>query len=444
MSAALRNPEGNHWESLWAVALGGFLALALIKFGNPVILDHKIIAPKELLEVILLAWPVTWGYCLLVLIALASVPLWRWQRGLPKWALALPLAWLVWQGLASIGTVNASLTRITLLHFTSCVVCFYLGLFALSRVRRPALFWTGLVAGFIVVMGDGWRQHFGGLEEARKYFYELPNWRDYPPEFLKKISSHRIYATLFYPNTLASAIILLLPALLAASWAAASGNAFSWRATLVSLSTLLALGCMYWSESKAGWLIMLAMGLAVLMRLPIRKSVKGTVLAVVLAVGLAGFFTRYTGYFERGATSVGARFDYWRAAGELVKEHPWLGSGPGTFQIGYKRLKDKDAEMARLAHNDYLEQASDSGIVGGCLYFALIWGSLAFLYRNRTENLSELTFAIWLGLAGLAMHAAVEFPLYVPALSWPMFLFLGWLWSEAGSRNQIDNSIQPP
>ena len=81
--------------------------------------------------------------------------------------------------------------------------------------------------------------------------------------------------------------------------------------------------------------------------------------------------------------------------------------------------------MARLVHNDYLEQASDSGVIGFLLFSALIVGSLKFLYRKSHSQLA--LFFGWLGLLGWALQGFVEFGLYIPALAWPAFLFLGWL-----------------
>jgi hypothetical protein len=37
------------------------------------------------------------------------------------------------------------------------------------------------------------------------------------------------------------------------------------------------------------------------------------------------------------------------------------------------------------------------------------------------------TFAVWLGLLGWSLQSCVEFGLYLPALAWPAFAFLGWL-----------------
>src|SRR6185503_2713760 len=113
-----------------------------------------------------------------------------------------------------------------------------------------------------------------------------------------------------------------------------------------------------------------------------------------------------------------------------------LGSGPGTFLVGYRKLKAPEAEMARLAHNDYLQQGSDSGLPGLVSYLWLIAGSVGLLYGPSRKE-AGLAFALWLGVCGLAIQELVEFSLYIPALSWPLFLILGLLWGIR--RNQIDN-----
>ena len=155
---------------------------------------------------------------------------------------------------------------------------------------------------------------------------------------------------------------------------------------------------------------------------------------MLLVVGvLGGFSLKFATYFERGATSVAARFDYWRAALITIKESPFLGSGPGTFMIRYRHHKPAGAEMARLAHNDFLQQSSDSGLLGGLGYGVWSFGGLAILYRKHSG--CALASAIWIGLVGVTIQGLVEFGLFIPAISWVSFFFMGWL---GGLTNQID------
>ena len=105
--------------------------------------------------------------------------------------------------------------------------------------------------------------------------------------------------------------------------------------------------------------------------------------------------------------------------------HPLLGTGPGTFQRPYAQLKSPASEMARLTHNDYLEQFSDSGIPGGIFYAAWIVLALVIIGRRVWQSGSPLTFAIFIGLLGWFVQGLGEFSLYVPALAWTAFALLG-------------------
>ena len=63
-------------------------------------------------------------------------------------------------------------------------------------------------------------------------------------------------------------------------------------------------------------------------------------------------------------------------------------SAPGRALLApaYDQIKPPNAECARLTHNDYLEQASDSGIIGFLTFTGLIVGSIAYLYRYRLHR----------------------------------------------------------
>jgi putative inorganic carbon (hco3(-)) transporter len=202
------------------------------------------------------------------------------------------------------------------------------------------------------------------------------------------------------------------------------------RAVAFGLVTYMSAASLYWTGSKGGWLIGLILALVVILHLELPAKVRLTIMSVSLVLGLVVFGLRFSGYFQKGATSVGARFTYWQAALQTVREKPIFGTGPGTFAIAYRKVKPPEAEMAKLAHNDFLEQASDSGVIGGLSFATFVFGSLYLLYRQRPlKNWSYLL--IWMGLLGWAMQSFIEFGLYIPAIAWPTFLFFGILWAQA-------------
>jgi O-antigen ligase len=416
-------------EAVFAGAVGLWLGLALLKFGNPVIFDDLISPPRDLLELRVQSWPVVWGYWLLLPIVLLGLTVARWRVQRPLWIVLLPAIWLIWQFVAGTQTIDPRLTRLSVTHFCSCVICFYLGHFALSRVQNLAPLWLSLAAAFGLVMAIGFQQHFGGLEETRRFFYSyaLPKMAEKPPpEFFQKMASNRIYGTLFYPNTLAGVILLLLPSLTGSLWRSTHLSR-PVKAILVGVVAVLGLACLFWSGSKAGWLIMLVLGAVGLLHSSLPKQVKLWIVGALLVAGLGAFALKFQDYFKRGATSVSARLEYWRAAWDVMGKKPILGSGPGTFGMAYRQIKPPSTEMARLAHNDYLQQGSDAGIPALLLYTGLNVGLLGLLYRRRDHFLRGSEFGLWLGLLGVALQGVLEFGLFIPAVSWPQFLFLGWL-----------------
>jgi hypothetical protein len=425
---------------LFAGLFGAFLGLCLLKFSNTPITEKYVEVPKGIWELLLdNPWPVAWAFWALGLVTVAGIAVARWRLPAPWWVVALPAAWLLWQCIAGAESVDPSLTGPTLRHFGGCVVCFYLGLFSLGRVRRVWPFWLCLICAFLPVLALGWQQHFGGLKEAREYFYreQYPHMAHVPPEYLKRLASERIFSTLFYPNALAGALLLVLPASLAALWQLRGLLTAAARGFLVGAVGLAGLACLYWSGSKGGWLLMLVLGLLALLRVPFSARLKAILVAGVLLAGLAGFFWKHAKFFEKGATSVSARFDYWRAALQTATDKPLFGTGPGTFKLAYEKVKRPESEMARLVHNDYLEQASDSGWVGLAIYVVFVGGALLRAFPRsgkspRVDGDDWLTFAVWLGVLGWALQGFDEFPLYIPALAWPAFAFLGWLLGRQG------------
>jgi O-antigen ligase len=345
----------------------------------------------------------------------------------------------------------------------------------LGRMRLAKLALWGATLGLMLNLADACIEKFGGLEQTRNNIIEqiesgkldpatlpakardegktippeiekqiatLPpgtaaKVRQLPIELVKRMYSTRLYGHMFYPNALAGVILLLLPVSLAL--VLGQGRWRLPRAVLALGLAAVGLACLYWSGSKAGWLIAIALLGAWFLHLPVPKKLKLGLAGAAMVLGLAGFAVKYADYFDRGATSVGARFGYWRAAAQTAMEEPLLGTGPGTFQLAYKRHRTPGAEPTRLTHNDYLQQASDSGWPGFALYAAFIGGAGWVLARRRLDD--PLLIAVRLGLLAWLMQGFVEFGLYIPALAWPAWLMLGWLLTAP--TNQFDKSAAP-
>jgi O-antigen ligase len=466
--AASNRADPSRYQSVFGVFFGALLGLSMLKFGNPAIMEKWVSVPSDVYEFILLCpWPMSWGYLLLGMIVLASIPLWRWEIPVrQRWLILLPLVWCGWQLVASVGTRDAYLTGYTVKHFIATVSCFYLGFFCLRGVRHMGGFWLALILCFLLVLAVGWSQHFGGLDQTRRYFflYIYPQMTEVPPEYLKKMSSNRIFGTLFYPNTLAGVIILLLPPTVVVFWNMRRWMTGPARGFLAGCAGIAAVSCLYWSGSKGGWLLMLFLSLLGLLRLPFSRKLKTVAVAVVLLTGIAGFTVKYRAFFEKGATSVVARFDYWRAALVISRSHPWVGTGPGTFGAAYQDVRDPRSEPARLAHNDYLQQLSDSGIIGCLSYTGFVVAALVCSFPRNSSRGPETAgqkdvvemdtgagpaagryrFGLWLALFGWFAQGMFEFSLYVPGSAWVAFALLGHLLVGACEDPKVMDKVSSP
>ena len=258
------------------------------------------------------------------------------------------------------------------------------------------------------------------------------------PVILAKYEKGRVSGTLVYPNALAGLVLLLLPAALVLVWQFTRPLRPIVCLAAVGLTVFLGLAGLFWSGSKSGWLIALATGVFWLCRLHWSRQLKWLLVIALLAGGLIVFGLRFQSYFAKGATSVGARFDYWHVAARVAIDHPVFGTGPGTFQRPYAVMKRPESEMARLAHNDYLEQFSDSGFIGGLAYAAWLALLLGTLGRRIWSTGDWLEFAIFAGVLAWFLQGFIEFSLFVPALAWTAFTLAGCLLAQ--NRNQVDKS----
>src|SRR5438552_9567905 len=155
---------------IFAGLFGAFLGLSLLKFGNPPIMEKWVTPPQGFYQFLFgYPWPMSWAYMLLGIIAVAGLVVAKWKAPYRRWLVLLPLAWLVWELIASTQSVDEQLTKLTLKHFIACIVCFYLGQRSLHQRLWP--FWLGLLTGLLLVLAIGLDQHFGGTEQSRRYFY---------------------------------------------------------------------------------------------------------------------------------------------------------------------------------------------------------------------------------------------------------------------------------
>jgi len=143
---------------------------------------------------------------------------------------------------------------------------------------------------------------------------------------------------------------------------------------------------------------------------------------------IAGVFwmAQRSGLVGLGTESLSARGDYWRGAIAIARDHPWLGTGPGTFGSIYPKYKIAATEEAQMVHNNFLQMWCDSGVVG-FLTFALLWlVAVRDAFQLARQRLYDpAAIAVCAALAGWVVHSLIDFDLYIPGVAMPAFLLLG-------------------
>jgi hypothetical protein len=200
----------------YALVFGLFLGLAILKFGNPVILDGKIPTPVSMSDFWHDPWPTHWANWGLLPLAGIGAALaltqkkqrnatrWGETPGEPpkskgrngsrgrsphqKWLWLLPLLWFGWQLVSATQTVDARLTSAVLWQFFGCGACYFLGIFLFGHERTLHWLLIGLLAAFTFCLVRAIDQRLFEFPQSRQMLMEgeRTNWTNLPPETDRK------------------------------------------------------------------------------------------------------------------------------------------------------------------------------------------------------------------------------------------------------------------
>ena len=199
------------------------------------------------------------------------------------------------------------------------------------------------------------------------------------------------------------------------------------RAIFVPLTMLVTCLCaMFMTGSRAGVILsLLALIVAFNLYFRRRLAAGGRSLMAFFGSGLAALILLQLlgeGVIDRldarGATDEG-RLATYRAILRMIAEHPWLGTGQGTFAVAYPAYRSSEVSMWGvwdIAHNTLLEIAADMGVPIAALV-ALGWGAifvtLTYGVRHRNRDLIVPISALVVAMLAI-LHSLVDFSLQIP------------------------------
>jgi O-antigen ligase len=129
--------------------------------------------------------------------------------------------------------------------------------------------------------------------------------------------------------------------------------------------------------------------------------------------------------------------NYEMLVAEFIPESGWWGHGPGTFEAVFDRRRQaagKTAGVWAQAHSDILQTPVDYGWAGAAAWTVIIGGALLVAAagarrRGRRPDESEiLSMACAFALAGVSLHALVDFPLQISSLQLYTVIIAGLAW----------------
>jgi O-antigen ligase len=118
--------------------------------------------------------------------------------------------------------------------------------------------------------------------------------------------------------------------------------------------------------------------------------------------------------------TLGERRSLTHDALRIFGDHPWLGTGLGSFAAVYPRYRSFASDLEwDHAHNDYAEALAETGIAGGALVLAALGlfaiGAFSGLHRRLESTGGWIRLGAAIGCCGLLIHSFGDFNLHIPA-----------------------------
>lgn len=158
------------------------------------------------------------------------------------------------------------------------------------------------------------------------------------------------------------------------------------------------------------------------------------VMGIVVWVGTDPVINRFEILGQEYSQAGQSRISIWRDTLGLIRQHPLLGTGLGTFSVAYTSVQTVFlTQLVDHAHCDYLEVASELGLPGAMLLFGSIFWILARAVRRYRKSEDNFDSAVWLGcigsIAAILLHSLADFNLYIPANAVVLAVTLGLAWT---------------
>jgi len=406
--AAREQPPRSRYSKTETILLGGLLVAAVLAFGA--------VEPWAV-------WALELGAA-----ALCGLQLWRWSRTaepLQVHPLYPALIWITAVVILQLAFSMSAYRWITASQFKGLIaleMLFFVAaqlLVDLPRVRSFFLLLTA--AGFSIALfaivqqytGNGkiyWvkslqyggslfgpyvnKNHYAGLMEL---LFPLPLFlgylaRDVEKKMLLGFIAAVMAATIFLSNSRGGMLACIVQILFTAGMFAAVHRKS--RAWMVAAGTVLGiLGLVWWLNDRE------VVARLLTLRNPLADDTSGNRLTIL------------------------------RDSIPIIRQHPWFGTGLGTFPNVYPAYRSFYSDtFVNAAHNDYLQLIVETGFIGALALVWFFWIYVREFWRLLREwhlnPLATFRVAAAVSCLGLLVHSFVDFNLHIPANAALFFVLL--------------------
>lgn len=126
------------------------------------------------------------------------------------------------------------------------------------------------------------------------------------------------------------------------------------------------------------------------------------------------------------------RLELWKSTWQMIKEHPWLGTGLGTFFYYYPAYRSRiDRSDGFFVHMDPLQFWEEMGVIAPILFYAVLIAVLYVTVKAIRVLPVDSSMRLWVmapfcGLLALAGHTHITFHLYILIVMIPAGFLLAW------------------
>ncbi|MFI8416101.1 Wzy polymerase domain-containing protein [Serratia sp. NPDC078593] len=270
----------------------------------------------------------------------------------------------------------------------------------------------------------------------------LPAWSWVP------MRGSRVFGIFQQPNVLgsflATGLALTLMLALLPGYVLPSAVWEKGRKATLSLLLLVLTALLVWVQSRTGWLA----GALVLLgywavwgrRFPRQLVVLGGWMLLGCALGLGVLLAADEGGgLHSHAMSNQARLAMLLDTLKMIAAHPFVGWGYGSFEAAFQQFRISQQpptavlEIARHPHNEILLWWLEGGVVALLGMLAIVAGAVRLCVQALAHD--RRAFAAGRGDAGeatclclallpMALHSQLEYPFYLSALHWLVFVLL--------------------